>query len=131
MEKEMRLHVDRFNRRRYLILWRKGEEESMGDFFGKRLDYVADLLVVVLEEALAKKGRILGSESEGIYGLYTHRYVGAKDCNAPVFIQKWVSNSSDFSYLENLYPNKLNNQMGRKLRIATFTYLPYSIPSTK
>lgn len=124
IEKQIRLHWDRFNRRKYLILWTKNEKENVIERFGKHLNYVADLLVVVFEGAVRKSGpkkgpRLSESESEEIYSLYTHRYVGNENCNAPVLIRKWVPNSSDFSFLDDLYPDKLKNQMGRKLKIAT------------
>lgn len=130
LERQIRLNLDRFNQRRYLILPNQKESESIVDFFETlHTNYVADILLVVLESA--SKGiqsNILEVVDES-YAFYTHRYVGNGNTNRPVLKQKWSSTNSKNTAFQSLYPDKLTNQMGKKLRIATFTYLPYSIPS--
>lgn len=128
LENQIRLHLDRFNQRKYLILPTQEGFESTVKAFETLFTYVADVLLIVLQKVSKKQIGIL-DEVEELYSLYTHRYIGKENINQPVLIQKWSSNNSEFSSMENLYPDKLNNQMGRPLKVATFTYLPYSIPS--
>lgn len=132
LEQQIRLHSVRFNERRYLILpLQKGAVNTM-KIFEEQLDYVADLLVVILEESSrGLPSNILDLEIEETYSFYTHQYFGYENCSRPVLVEKWNTRNSSLMNLKNLYPNKLNAQMGRKLRVATFTYLPYSIPSNK
>lgn len=134
LEHQIRMHSDRFNKRKYLILPTQQGHEMMMKLFETPLNYVADVLVVVLESAwqtvpYRRNKYILDSGPGELYSFYTHQYIGYEKGNQPILLNKWSSNSGNFTALDNLYPDKLDNQMGRKLRIATFTYLPYSIPS--
>lgn len=134
LERQIRLHLDRFNQRKYLILPTQTGSEHMVDFFKtSHVNYVADVLFIVLESIskrthLNVKHSILEEVDES-YNFYTHPYVGTENANRPVLMHDWYSNTSKTVKLNRLYPDKLSNQMGRNLRIATFTYLPYSIPS--
>lgn len=134
LEDQIRLHLDRFNKRRYLILPTKDEPENATHLFKMPLNYVADVLLVTYE--YVSKGLPSCRDEymfdwviDEIYSFYTHQYIGRENCDRPLLIKKWNFNSSNLTDLKGLFPNKLDNQMGRKLRIATFTYLPYSIPS--
>lgn len=135
LERQFRLHIDRFNQRKYLILPTLEAPGIITNFSGPTLTYVSDILVVVLEKiskglsSKEKQNVILDTINE-FYSFYTHKYIGNYHNNELVLLHSWNFNSSELFFdLDNLYPDKLNNQMGRPLRIATFTYLPYSIPS--
>lgn len=136
LERQIRLHLDRFNERKYLILPTQKGSEIMEEFFAMSLtNYIADILFVVFERGWKKaifniKNDILDGMAE-FYAIYTHQYIGSENSNRAVLLQKWKYNSTKHTELKNLYLDKLSNQMGRRLRIATFTYLPYSIPSKK
>lgn len=64
-----------------------------------------------------------------MFDLITHKYVGDFH-NETVLLDKWYSNNQTFRFNNDLYPDKLTNQQGRALRVATFTYPPYAVPGT-
>ncbi|KAI2473956.1 Ionotropic receptor 41a.3, partial [Diabrotica virgifera virgifera] len=44
-----------------------------------------------------------------------------------VLLDVWYSKNKSFVFDNNLYPDKLKNQMGRVLKLATMHYVPYNI----
>jgi hypothetical protein len=113
-EHQIRHHLERFNTRRFLIVPRTLDEDFDKRFFAlKELNFVSDLLVVLPREE--------------VFELKTHRYVGVSDNNQPVLLDRWFPENQSFAFGSDLYPDKLTNQFGRALRMATFTYEPYSV----
>ncbi|KAJ8981078.1 hypothetical protein NQ317_015301 [Molorchus minor] len=120
LEREIRLTMERFNDRKYLILAGNGTEDKVVDVFKlKELDYISDLLVV--QENFESVGSI------NSYNILTHKYFGAINNSDCILLDVWWPVNKTFMLGNNLFPNKLINQMGRALRIATFEYEPYSI----
>ncbi|XP_022916739.2 probable glutamate receptor [Onthophagus taurus] len=119
----LKSNLERFNFRRYLIFG--GNFEI---FSSKSINYVADVVMVSKEFDFDDKFW-LGYDS--IFGMYTHRYVGEKSQREIVLLDKWFLKNQSFSFNFNLYLDKLQDQNGRELKIATFNYEPYSIPGNK
>ncbi|XP_044265394.1 uncharacterized protein LOC123011819 [Tribolium madens] len=108
--------MERFNKRKFLIVPQNPSKNFETDFFNlEQLYFISDLLLV------------LPTNHDTIFDLKTHKYVGLSDNNEPVLIDRWFANNQSFLFGKNLYPNKLQNQLGRPLKMATFTYEPYSI----
>lgn len=117
VEKEIRKHMERYNNRRYLFLPSSCEEIKENDVFqSKELHFVADLLVMSYSK----------EKYEEQYEFLTHKYVGVKNNSEVIVLDKWFANNNSFLKGNNLYPDKISDMQGRTLRLATFTYLPYS-----
>lgn len=110
LELEIKLHPDRFNKRRYLFIHDSQTDNWINIFRTTELNYVTDLLVVLASN----------------YTLWTHKYVGSQG-SKPYMVDQWFSNNHSFLRNQNLFPDKLTNQMGRPLRVAMFSYEPYVI----
>lgn len=114
-EKEIKLRKERFNERRFLFLPGNDMEENITDiFYSDEIMYVADLDII--EE----------NTNGSSFLIWTHSYVG-HDIKHKILLDVWFSNNQTFLYNRDLYPDKLKDQMSRNLRMATFTYEPYSI----
>ncbi|XP_077285106.1 putative glutamate receptor [Arctopsyche grandis] len=61
------------------------------------------------------------------YDLATHKYVGTHGNGELVILDRWRSNNKTFARNTYLFPDKLTNMQGRVLKVATFSYKPYSI----
>lgn len=110
LEQEIKLHPDRFNKRRYVFIHYSQTENWVDIFRTTELNYVADLLVVLASN----------------YTLWTHQYVGSQG-SKPYMLDQWFSNNHSFLRNQDLFPDKLTNQMRRLLRVAMFFYEPYVI----
>lgn len=116
-EREIKFAKERFNSRKFLLLPGNNMKENFSDILQcPELMYVADLDIVELTN----------NDNGFIFTIWTHFYVGIKSEEKKV-LDVWFSNNSTFLYENNLYPDKLSNQMGRNIRMATFLYEPYSI----
>ncbi|XP_018576987.1 uncharacterized protein LOC108915443 [Anoplophora glabripennis] len=130
-EKLIRLSSERFNTRRYLILSGNNPKENLTDIFNiKELTHISNM--VIIEEYKRKRKKTTGKQyimdqKHITYIVSTHGYVGLKNNNRRIILDFWSSNLKKFKFNNNLFPNKLLNQMGRELRMATFHYEPYSI----
>lgn len=134
-ETAIRLNIERFNTRRFLINHIIVDNDSKyEDFFNlNELNYVSDILLIIPRSRLQPNQNNSLRNVDDIFiafDLLTHRYAGVENHNEPVLLDKWFLKNSSFLYNANLYPNKLSNQLGRPLRMATFTYEPYSIIGT-
>lgn len=122
-ETEIRQRMERFNNRKYLIVPRNPLQDFEKKFFElNELYFITDLLLVLP----TKLKNVNKTESIG-FDLKTHRYVGSSDHNKPILVDKWFAHNQSFLFNENLYPDKIHNQHGRQLKMATFTYEPYSV----
>lgn len=117
VEKGIRKRLERFNNRRYLFLPSSYDgAKEIEVFQSKELQFVADILVL----------RYTEEKSEGVYEFLTHKYTGVGNNNEVIVLDKWFASNSSFLNGNNLYPDKISDMQGRTLRLATFTYLPYS-----
>ncbi|CAH1142289.1 unnamed protein product [Phyllotreta striolata] len=110
-EWEIRRSLERFNRRKFLVS--SGAKNAMSVFDSEELNFVADLVVVESEEDSCK--------------LWTHRYVGVDGNSQKRLLDVWFPRNRSFLRGADLYPNKLVDQMGRSLKLATFQYEPSSV----
>nr|AVH87292.1 ionotropic receptor 4 [Holotrichia parallela] len=126
LEYEMKLGKERFHHRKYLFLpTRSQADEVLNIFQSPAAKFVANVLAIKLNSI--KYSNRFGSE-ESVFDLYTHKYVGPEGSTEDViWLDRWYSTNETFMVNANLYPDKLQNQQGRSLKIATFTYKPYSI----
>lgn len=114
--------TERFNDRKYVLASGCNMTENLRDISQlNELNFVSDLLLIM--EAAN------GQNNDSIY-LRTHKYVGNDDQNKLIFLDKWFLENETFWKGRNLFPDKLNNQMGRELRMSAFTYQPYVILGT-
>lgn len=121
LEYEIRRNSEMFNSRRYLFLPSSyGGNSEIEVFRSKALYFVADVVVV----SYRKKS------SEVVYQFLTHKYVGKENNSEIIVLDKWFSKNESFLNGRNLYPDKINNLQGRPIRLATFTYLPYTYVGT-
>ncbi|KAK4885516.1 hypothetical protein RN001_001787 [Aquatica leii] len=124
LESQMKLHGDRFNSRKYLII-----ANNIDIFNLPELNYIVNVLMIIPANT-SEEECILFNEvchKHGTFKLVTHKYIGKSQNNDPVILDFWTTNNNSFTYGNNLYPDKLHNQEGRTLRCATFNYKPYSI----
>jgi hypothetical protein len=110
-EKLIRLNNERFNVRRYIIIG----TDALKTFNTKQLEYVSNLVVVLPN---------LDTES---FDLITHLYGDENRSYEQKILDVWYSHNYSFLYGNDLFPDKLSNQNGRRLKIGTFTYEPYSV----
>lgn len=128
-EREIRLHNDRFNYRRYLFVPTDFDKFDTEEFFGlTELDNICDL---VLLQPIPKRNCSLIEHSDEIFEIKTHKYVGTENNNHPMVLDKWFMGNTSFLYGVNLFPDKMKNQLGRPLKLATLPFQPYSIVDGK
>lgn len=121
-ESQIKFSGERFNRRKYLIIQGNDMQENFTEILSsEEIMYVSDLVIVEKNADISK---------ELAFFLWTHSYVG-NDMRNQIVLDTWFSHNKSFLYQQDLYPNKLKNQMGRKIRMATFRYEPYSIVGKK
>lgn len=131
LENVMRLNHERFNIRRYLFLPVYSFGSAVSDVFNSNaLNNVADLLIIETNNNLVnvQDTAFKNHYKNKLFYLFTHKYVGNVNSNEKILLDIWFAKNLSFMYFNNLFPDKLTNQMGRQLRIATFTYKPYAIP---
>lgn len=131
----IKLNMERFNSRKYLILPGVDQQENLSDVFEvNELTYISDLVVVEQSNrnnTTKYRGKqLLAGKENFTYNLWTHQYVGMES-NKRILLDVWSSDTKKFEFKADLFPNKLLNQMGRELRMATFRYEPYSIIGKK
>lgn len=118
LENQIKGAKDRFNNRKFLLLPGNEMRENLSDILTtNEIKFVADFNVV--------EGKFI-SHIEDVFVIWTHSYVG-KDINNKIVLDEWFPTNRSFLYKNNLYPNKLINQMGKILNMATFYYEPYSV----
>ncbi|KAF5307156.1 hypothetical protein FQR65_LT00672 [Abscondita terminalis] len=124
LEHQMKAHNDRFNSKRYLIV-----ADSMDIFHLPELEFIVNFLVILPVISIEEECILLNDLcwEHGIFELVTHTYTGAMNNSLPVTLDLWSTQNKSFIYGNNLYPNKLLNQQGRKLKCATINYKPYSV----
>lgn len=133
LEHQMKLHDDRFNFRKYLIIPTENYKNLETDIFALSiLQYIVDLLVIIPDDNSTVIEECedyfeLFCTSQVNYKLLTHSYVGKQNNNSPKILDVWLSENETFLHQEDLYPDKITDQEGRVLRCATFNYKPYSI----
>lgn len=129
----------RFNDRRYLIIPYDVKNVNVKNFMRlfklKEIIYVDDILIVIpnVTKHVEQNDTVNNfldelDDDEVTFDLITNKYVGIKHHNDTVLIDKWFANNRSFLFNNNLYPDKINNQKGRELRLSTLTYPPYSVP---
>lgn len=132
LEYDMKFQKDRFNLRKYLILVRDMSYNSTQVFHSEYLQYVSDFLMIYPRQS-TNSTNLSTKPSWGLrckneeYALLTHNYVGKEQNASLVLLDFWFSANQSFLVNTPLYPNKIRNQEKRVLRIAHFTYEPYSI----
>ncbi|KAJ8924147.1 hypothetical protein NQ315_006931 [Exocentrus adspersus] len=129
VEKLIRLNLERFNSRRYLILQgSKTEEDLSGILELQELSFVADLVLVEEHRKSLGSGNNFITQENTVYSLWTHQYVGTDgSSNKKIMLDFWSSDTKTFKYNKDLYQSKLVNQMGRELRMGTLEYGPSAI----
>lgn len=131
IEMEIKMHQDRFNKRKYIFIPGHQRSENIFDIFEmNEVQYVSDLLVIYEENFSKIKKRKFYKfldYTDYIYSLWTHQYMGFSENNKPYLLDKWLSENSSFLLNNNLFPDKITNQKGRILRSAVFQYAPYVI----
>ncbi|KAL1513946.1 hypothetical protein ABEB36_003284 [Hypothenemus hampei] len=110
-EREIKFHPDRFNNRKYIFISRNPQDFKL--FHLQEIHYFNNLLLISCEKDL--------------FSFWTHKYVGTSGNNDPYLLDKWFINNASFLHNNNLFPDKLTDQQGRTLKVATITYIPYSI----
>lgn len=130
-EELIRKHKERFTFRRFLVVGNGNVKQFQKFFTSDSLRFISDLLFVFpmfttrekeIKKTITKLGDIVS------YELWTHKFTGAgNDYRNPEMLDVWFSENSSFLYNNFLYPDKIYDQMGKTLRVAAFTYLPYSI----
>lgn len=125
---------NRFNTRKYLILPPSEDgydynEQIQCMYQLGEIDYVNNILIVTSKTSIIEDDsyKFLEFSNEISFDLHTHKYVG-KHHNDTILLDRWFAINQTFLYNNNLYLDKLSDQEGRSLRMATFTYPPYSIP---
>lgn len=129
----------RFNDRRYLIIPHDdnySNDDALSLLQMDEIEYVDDLLMLLPDESSPlisksqnKYDHFWKGNAEMCFDLVTHRFVSSEH-NETVYLDKWFANNQSFLHNHNLYPEKIKNQLGRALKLATFTYPPYTIPGT-
>ncbi|KAF5283307.1 hypothetical protein FQA39_LY17354 [Lamprigera yunnana] len=124
LERKMKLHSARFNRRKYIIV-----ADNLDIFNLNELHYIVNLLVILPSEATETECFLLDQicYEHGIFQLLTHKYVGKSNSSDPEVVDFWATYNRSFTYGNNLFPEKLQDQHGRFINCATFNYKPYSI----
>ncbi|XP_017772525.1 PREDICTED: uncharacterized protein LOC108559690 [Nicrophorus vespilloides] len=70
-------------------------------------------------------GALAADEADIVFNFFTHRYGGFNGSDL-MHLDSWSSLSGRFEHNLDLFPNKVEDQNGRILRAAAFTYIPYS-----
>lgn len=125
-EAAIKLQVQRFNDRRYLIL-PSASSEGLADLPSlPALQFVPDVLVAVPQIDYNASHRLIG-DCETTFQLITHRFVGTTGNEDIVQLDVWHSRNFSFETGANLFPDKITDMQGRIFKMATFNYKPYSI----
>ncbi|XP_050515869.1 uncharacterized protein LOC114324953 [Diabrotica virgifera virgifera] len=127
IEKEIRLSLERFHLRKYLIAPGNSVMEDILDIFSTyEINYVTDIVVIEQNGFSSEITKFWYSQLES-YSLWTHKYMELDNNCEKVLLDVWYSKNKSFVFDNNLYPDKLKNQMGRVLKLATMHYVPYNI----
>lgn len=132
-EQQIKLQVQRFNDRRYLVLPFDNSVEIDDLPSIPVLQFVPDVLVVVPEIDLMNVTKQCSSiscaycECNVTFRFITHRFVGTNRNDDVIVLDYWYSSNMSFSMNNNLYPDKITDMQGKVFKMATFNYKPYSI----
>lgn len=125
-EAAIKLQVQRFNKRRYLILPNQFSE-GLADLPSlPALQFIPDVLVAVPQIDYNVSYRLIG-HCETTFQLITHRFVGPTGNDDVLLLDVWHSRNFSFEIGFNLFPDKITDMQGRIFKMATFSYKPYSI----
>ncbi|KOB75066.1 Ionotropic receptor [Operophtera brumata] len=92
--------------------------QSLGLFSMKESTFVANMLLILPAQQEEKTCEL--------YDLVTHEFVSL-DNDQPLYLDQWDSCTQKFIKNVNLFPHDLKNLNGRIVRVACFTYKPYSL----
>lgn len=89
-------------------------------FSMKGSTYVANMLMIV---------NVVRNNSDcKSYDLITHQFVGPDEqTHLPKYLDRWDSCSQEFENHASLFPYDMTNLYGKTLKVACFTYKPYSL----
>lgn len=117
-----RLGNTRRSNRKIIILPYSTDEnyvnQLLGVFSMKESTFVANMLVVLLVQQAKTNCEL--------YDMVSHKFVSL-DSDGPLYLDQWNSCTQKFVKNENLFPHNLKNLNGRIVRVACFTYKPYSL----
>ncbi|KAG7299522.1 hypothetical protein JYU34_016485 [Plutella xylostella] len=88
----------------------------------KEMAFVANLLLILPTNSTESTDKC---ES---YDIVTHKFVGADaQANDPLYLDSWDACTQQLKTNTNLLPHDISNLQGKTLKVATFTYQPYTI----
>ncbi|CAG9115374.1 unnamed protein product [Plutella xylostella] len=88
----------------------------------KEMAFVANLILILPANSTKSTDQC---ES---YDIITHKFVGADaQANDPLYLDSWDACTQQLNTNTNLLPHDISNLQGKTLRVATFTYQPYTI----
>lgn len=93
-------------------------EKSLELFSAKESTFIANMLVV-----LPNNETEINCE---LFDLVTHEFVRIYE-DQPLYLDQWDSCTQKFVKNVNLFPHDLKNLNGRVVRVACFTYKPYTL----
>ncbi|KAF7286800.1 hypothetical protein GWI33_004205 [Rhynchophorus ferrugineus] len=127
IENEIKLHSERFNKRKYVFLQGDINKQNIMDIFEmKEIEYVADLVVISRYMDAPVYPNIL-DKSYIIYDIWTHKYTGDSTNREVLHLNKWFSWNRTFLCQKDIFPDKLRDQEGRIIHVAVFPYEPYVV----
>ncbi|GJQ86938.1 hypothetical protein Trydic_g11805 [Trypoxylus dichotomus] len=125
LELKMKFASDRFNFRRYLLISTQDFAGNVKSLESKAMRFVEDILIICSNSSRHLKAF---KEDEYIFDLYTHTFVGSEEhLTDIIWLDRWYSGNRSFLKNSNLYPDKICDQRGRRLKIVCFTYKPFTI----
>lgn len=116
IEREMSLHSDRFNSRKYVVIAKSGTD-LLAFSNTQYITYVSDLIILIANDTIRSRK----------IDIWTHIYTGLAGNNEFYFLDTWFFSNKSFLFNNNLFPQKLKNQKLRPLKCAVFPYEPYVI----
>lgn len=127
-------HKQRFTSRRYLFLSDRSDENFKRFFRNNNLKFILDILYVIprFTDSPSNVQKIGQMKDNVAYELWTHEFGGPENkfCK-PRLVDVWFSKNSSFLYNNYLYPDKISDQNGKTIKVATITYPPYAVVGKK
>lgn len=135
IESQIKYSMESFSNRRYLIIESSQTTQKFQDFLSiTESQYVRDILFLSTTDKNCEFVNTTLSysyDSCSLYKLSSNKFVGPNPSNDEIVLKQWDSKQYDVYLDKEFYPNKVENLYGRQVKVATFTYKPYSIPSKK
>lgn len=115
----------KYNYRKYIFILNNPEE--LNSFYKSNLlTFVRDVLVIVPHYYYENENIFeFSSEKVTKFDLYTHQFIGVIGNNDPILLDTWFSTNFSFKFNNNLFPDKITNQLGREFRAPCFHHIPY------